>query len=207
MKRPGMLPAQRLPRDNRSLAAIGLLLARGADNTAHATDRSLLAHLVGTAQLLLAWDTQIDVVRAGLCHSIYGTNAFLTSSLAPDERRLLQQTIGRRAESLVWLFSRLQRPATLISSLHNNALLVRQRCGLTRHVAPSALQQLFILECANLFDQGVPMQRARQLQRLAAHLPGTPHEMLQAMQDQRRRALLARCHRPAVKSPAQVMAR
>jgi hypothetical protein len=207
MKHPGMLPAQGLPRDARSLAAIQLLLARNADKTAHANDRSLLTHLVGTAQLLLAWNTSIDVVRAGLCHSIYGTNAFLKASLAPDERRLLQRTIGRRAESLVWLFSRLQRPTTLTSSLHNNSLLVRQRNGLTRHIDRSILQQLFTLECANLFDQGASMQRARQLQRLAMRLSNKPRIMLRAVHSQRCRALLARCHKPASESRPQVMQR
>ncbi|MDB5815165.1 MAG: hypothetical protein JWN23_2282 [Rhodocyclales bacterium] len=194
MNRSGMLPAQRLPRDTRSRAAIALLLARSADRTAHANDRSLLQHLIGTARLLIAWNAPIDTVRAGLCHSIYGTNAFRRASIAADERPLLQRTIGRRAEALVWLFSRLQRPATIICSMNNGAALVRQSCGHTRHVDRSVLQQLFVLECANLLDQGISIPRAQQLHRTAARQTGIPAAMLHAMHDQRRRALLGRSY-------------
>jgi len=192
VKHPGMLPGQRLPRDTRSLAAIDLLLARGADKTAHAHERSLLTHLIGTARLLLIWNAPIDTVRAGLCHSIYGTNAFRKESIARDERALLQQTIGRRAEALVWSFSQLRRPATLLRALHKRATLVRERSGRTRHIDHASLQQLFILECANLLDQGVSMSRARQLRRQAARLAGSSDAMLYTMDDRHRQALLAR---------------
>ncbi len=192
MRRPGTLPGQRKPRDARSLAAIHLLLSRGADKTAHAHERSLLTHLVGTARLLLAWNAPINTVRAGLCHSIYGTNAFRTASIARNERALLQQTIGRQAESLVWQFSRLRRPATLIRALKGNSHLVRERSGRTRRIDASALEQLFILECANLLDQGIPMSRARQLRRHAARLPSPPKAMLATMRDQHFQALLTR---------------
>jgi hypothetical protein len=188
-----MLPGQRLPRDARCLAAIDLLLARSADKTAHAHERSLLTHLTGTARLLLLWNAPIDTVRAGLCHSIYGTNAFRTASLKRNERRLLQKTIGRRAEALVWSFATLRRPATLLRALRRDATLVRERAGRTRHIAPSALQQLFMLECANLLDQGLALPRARQLLRHAARWPETPPAMRDTLRAQQRQTRLARC--------------
>jgi hypothetical protein len=148
-----MLPGRRLPRDARSQAAIQLLLARGADKTAHAHERSLLTHLVGTAIMLIAWNAPIDTVRAGLCHSIYGTNAFRKASLARNERAILQRTIGRRAEALVWHFSQLRRPATILRALRTGSQLVRELSGRTRNIDRQSLRQLFILECANLLDQ------------------------------------------------------
>jgi hypothetical protein len=191
-----MLPGQHLPRDARCLAAIDLLLARGADKTAHAHERSLLTHLIGTARLLLLWNAPIDTVRAGLCHSIYGTNAFRTSSLARHERVLLQQAIGRRAEALVWSFATLRRPATLLRALRSDATLVRERSGRTRHIAPSVLQQLFVLECANLLDQGVSLPRARQLLRQTRRWPGAPQAMRDTLSAQQRQIRLARCIDP-----------
>jgi hypothetical protein len=187
-----MLPGRRLPRDARSLAAIRLLQARGADRTAHAHERSLLTHLVGTAQLLLAWNAPIDTVRAGLCHSIYGTNAFRISTLAHDERALLRQTIGRRAEMLVWSFSRLRRPNTLLRAVSRHHRLVRERSGRTRRIETSVLQQLFILECANLLDQGISIPRANRLRRCASRQTFISRAMLETMDDQYRQALLAR---------------
>ncbi|MDB5800824.1 MAG: hypothetical protein JWL63_1763 [Rhodocyclales bacterium] len=194
MRSAGKLPAQRRPRDAKCRAAIDLLIASGAAELAHASDRSLLTHLVGTARLLLAWNAPIDTVRAGLCHSIYGTNAFRKASIAHTQRPVLQRVIGRRAEALVWLFSRLQRPATLLRATHHGTTLVKQRSGRTRHLDSSALQQLFILECANLFDQGVSMARARQLHGHATRLPWSPSLMVRAMQRQRRDAHRARCN-------------
>ncbi|HSD38482.1 MAG TPA: hypothetical protein VLC92_13300 [Rhodocyclaceae bacterium] len=204
MKNPGMLPGQRLPRDRRCLAAIHLLLARNADKTAHAHERSLLTHLTGTTRLLLLWDAPIDTVRAGLCHSIYGTNAFRTASLARHERALLQQTIGRRAEALVWSFSTLRRPATLLRALRRDATLVRERSGRTHRIELTALQQLFMLECANLLDQGLSLPRTQQLLRQALRCPGTPKTMLDTLSAQLRQTRLARCWetlRPASPQP------
>lgn len=195
MKSPGMLPGQRLPRDRRCNAAIQLLLSLGADQTPHAHGRSLLTHLVGTARLLLDWNAPVDTVRAGLCHSIYGTNAFRKASLAPAQRVVLQRAIGRHAESLVWSFSTLRRPATLIRALHNNAVWVRQRRGRTLRIGKYALDQLFILECANLLDQGVSQSRAKQLYAQTTRLTDAPAAMLDTMRDHYRQTLLMRCVR------------
>ncbi|MEC5384385.1 hypothetical protein VVD49_01550 [Uliginosibacterium sp. H3] len=200
MRHPGMLPGQQLPRDARSLAAINLLLARGADKTAHANERSLLEHLIGTARLLLLWNAPIDTVRAGLCHSIYGTNAFRTATMRRNERALLQQTIGRRAEALVWSFSRLRRPATLQRALRHGSNLVRERSGRTRHIDSSSLQQLFILECANLLDQGVSMTHARRLLREATRLQNPSPVMLEDFRRQQRYAKRIRCTESAARS-------
>lgn len=197
MRRVG-LPPGRQAHDPRLLAAIQLLIAQGADKTAHAHERSLLTHLVGTARLLLAWNAPINTVRAGLCHSIYGTNVFRKVSLGTQERTRLQQTIGRRAEALVWLFSQLRRPATLLRALRNDTGLVRERSGRTRHIDAYTLQQLFILECANLLDQGISMSRTRKLLREAVRLPNVHPEMLRSLREQHRDDLRFRAARWAI---------
>lgn len=156
-------PAQNFPRDRRTHAAIALLLELGADKIAHANGRSFMQHLVGTAQLLLKWNVDIDIVRAGLCHSIYGTNAFRHTTLAHDQRPRLQRTIGRRAEALVWHFATLRRPQTLQKALRYKRKLVRTRSGHTHHLDRNSIEALFALECANLLDQGCTHHTISQL--------------------------------------------
>lgn len=170
MIRQGSLPAQRLPHDTKLLSACDLLLEYGADQMRHAHGRSLMAHLLGTATLLVDWNAPVDIVRAGLCHSIYGTNAFRRATLAEGDRHFLQLTIGKRAEALVWWFSRLKRPATILAALRNNSTLIRLRSGHSRRIDPAVLRQLFVLECANLLDQGISIERVRRLRRQAFSL-------------------------------------
>ncbi|GAB4062288.1 DUF6817 domain-containing protein [Uliginosibacterium sediminicola] len=186
------LPAQRLPRERRTRQAIVLLQSLHTDGTAHAHGRSLLEHLVGTAQLLLAWNAPLDHVLAGLCHSVYGTQAFRKISLAHAQRPRLQQLIGRRAEALVWLFSTLRRPACLLKASAGGHCLVRTRAGRSRHLDPDTLGALFVIECANLLDQGVSLALARRLLKLARRHAVTPPAMLQALQKEMRLALYAR---------------
>ncbi|GAA5169747.1 DUF6817 domain-containing protein [Viridibacterium curvum] len=160
-------PAQQMPRHPRLARAIALLQAVGADNHPHTHGRSLLGHLVGTAQLLIAWNAPIATVLAGLCHSIYGTNAFRPVSLPRHQRQRLRNAIGPRAEHIVWLFANLRRPATLERAMRSHRTLVRQRSGRTRHCRLDDLQQLFVLECANLADQAPRRQQLSELRALA----------------------------------------
>ncbi|MFT3735922.1 MAG: hypothetical protein QM776_12990 [Rhodocyclaceae bacterium] len=162
-------PAQQMPRHPRLARAIALLQEVGADQHPHTHGRSLLGHLVGTAQLLIAWNAPIATVLAGLCHSIYGTNAFRPVSLPRHQRQRLRNAIGPRAERLVWLFANLRRPTTLQRAVRHGHTLVRTRSGRTHHLDRRDIEQLFILECANLLDQGAPRQLVRQLRRDARH--------------------------------------
>jgi hypothetical protein len=191
-QRTRSLPSQRAPRDRRTRHAITLLQALHTDATTHAHGRSLLEHLVGTAQLLLAWNAPLDCVLAGLCHSIYGTQAFRKISLSHAQRPRLQQLIGRRAEALVWLFGSLRRPTSLFKAVAGEHTLVRTRTGRSCHLDPEQRDALFIIECANLLDQGVSLALARRLLKLAQPSPHTPPAMLSALQKEMRLALYAR---------------
>lgn len=164
-------PAQQMVRNPRLARALTLLQKVGADQHPHTLGRSLLGHLVGTAQLLIKWNAPIATVLAGLCHSIYGTNAFRTTCLPRHQRQRLRNAIGPQAERLVWLFANLRRPATLQRAIRHGHTLVRQRNGRTRHLDRRDLEQLFVLECANLLDQGVPRHLLRQLKSDARRCP------------------------------------
>jgi hypothetical protein len=84
------------------------LTDRGAHELAH-PGGTLYEHLVRVADLLAAWGADIDLRAAGLCHACYGTDGYAHTLLALSERRVLADLIGRRAESLVYLYASCDR--------------------------------------------------------------------------------------------------
>ena len=76
---------------------------RGAGRLSHGA-WSLRRQLLGTCAVLVAWTQPRDICLAGLCHSVYGTEAYAPRLLARDERVRVRGFIGSRAERLVHLF-------------------------------------------------------------------------------------------------------
>jgi hypothetical protein len=74
-----------------------------AGETAH-SERHLLEHLIGTEGLLRQWGAAEHICRAGLMHSIYGTESFDVVSVALDQREEVRALIGQRAERIAFLF-------------------------------------------------------------------------------------------------------
>jgi hypothetical protein len=74
----------------------------GIDAVAH-TNKTYLAHLVGVYRDLERWQASDDVCRAGLFHSIYGTELFQGFKLPFERRAELRQLIGERAELLAYV--------------------------------------------------------------------------------------------------------
>ena len=114
---------------------IDFLLHNGADENSH-SGRNLMDHLVGTAELLMEWGCDRDVVLAGLCHSIYGTDSYHTVTIDPLKREEVRALIGEKAEELSWKFGRRMNPR-LTSFIHNKEI------------------ELVVIECANLIEQKV----------------------------------------------------
>lgn len=85
----------------------------GAINTPHHAGRSLQTHLVATWEILTQWDQPDPVAIAGLCHSVYGTDAFETACLGLEDRKKVSQNIGDEAEQISFLFGAMQRQAFL----------------------------------------------------------------------------------------------
>jgi len=84
------------------------LIARGADRVKHRHD-SLLKHLVGTYELLRLLDRRTPVCLAGLAHSVYSTDVFLSRLIPLTERNGVRELIGPEAEQLTCLFSAVKR--------------------------------------------------------------------------------------------------
>ncbi len=78
------------------------LLGIGIDQVPH-TQKSYLAHLIAVFRDLESLGCPQDVCRAGMFHSIYGTEKFQGFTLPLDRRDELRALIGDRAEYLAYL--------------------------------------------------------------------------------------------------------
>jgi len=74
----------------------------GANTVGH-TDKTYTAHAFGVAHDLGKWGADEDLCKAGIFHSIYGTELFQGFTLPLEKRRELQGLIGERAEYLSYL--------------------------------------------------------------------------------------------------------
>lgn len=83
------------------------------------SERGLLDHLIGTRQLLVAWEGRLALCDAGLFHSVYSTEHYELKAIPLCMRDEVRQLIGDEAESLVWLFCMMRRK-TLNQNLHRD---------------------------------------------------------------------------------------
>ncbi len=78
------------------------LIETGADAVSH-TKKGYLAHAIGVYNDLKKWGFDEDFSRAGLFHSIYGTQQFQGFTLPLEQRDEIRKLMGERAESLCYL--------------------------------------------------------------------------------------------------------
>lgn len=78
------------------------LIRQGVEQVAH-TGKSYLAHLIGVYKLMEAEGCSEELCRAGMFHSIYGTERFQGFKLPLEMRPELRGLIGERAERLAYL--------------------------------------------------------------------------------------------------------
>lgn len=74
----------------------------GIEVTPH-TGKTYLGHLVAVQRYMEAEGCSIDVCRAGMFHSLYGTEAFEKFKLPLERRGEVRDVIGERAERLAYL--------------------------------------------------------------------------------------------------------
>jgi hypothetical protein len=78
------------------------LVNLGVDEVAH-SGKSFLAHLVGVYKYMEARGCDQELCRAGMFHSIYGTELFQGFKLPLDRRLDVRGLIGERAERLGYI--------------------------------------------------------------------------------------------------------
>lgn len=74
----------------------------GATEVVH-SDKGYLAHAIGVYNDLKKWGWDEELARAGIFHSIYGTQLFQGFTLPLEKRSEIAELIGERAEQLCWL--------------------------------------------------------------------------------------------------------
>src|SRR5437763_13333476 len=105
------------------------LVGLGIEPVAH-TGKSYLAHLIGVYRLMAAQGCPEELCRAGMFHSIYGTELFQGFKLALEQRPEVRALIGERAERLAYLNCAMDR-ASLDGALERDAEPYRVRDRLT----------------------------------------------------------------------------
>lgn len=78
------------------------LVAMGVEQVPH-TQKSYLGHLIAVFRLLEAQGYPQDVCRAGMFHSLYGTEKFQAFTWPLERRDEVRALIGDRAERLAYL--------------------------------------------------------------------------------------------------------
>jgi hypothetical protein len=81
---------------------IDFLRSLGTEDVPHSGEKGFLAHLIGVFRDLEAWGADRDLCRAGLFHSIYGTELFRRWSLPLERRGEVRELIGERAERIAY---------------------------------------------------------------------------------------------------------
>src|SRR5437868_2498236 len=88
--------------DNDYKRLTDFLTGLGIATVAH-TEKTYLAHLVSLYRLMQSRGFTEEVCRAGMFHSIYGTEKFQGFKLSVDRRPDVRALVGERAERLAYL--------------------------------------------------------------------------------------------------------
>ncbi len=78
------------------------LLSLGTEQVSH-TNKTYLAHVIGVYRYMEVRGCTEELCRAGMFHSIYGTELFQRFALPLDRRSEVRVLIGDRAELLAYL--------------------------------------------------------------------------------------------------------
>ena len=99
-------PLDRLTEHDATAARlIDFLRSEGAGDLGHAGGRTLLAHLVGSYEIVRRWGQSSVIAHAALIHSVYGTDVYARPLLPLSRRRELITLVGEAAERLAYLFA------------------------------------------------------------------------------------------------------
>jgi len=126
------------------------LVDLGIEQIAH-TQKNYLAHLISVYKLMEGAGCDEDLCRAGLFHSIYGTEKFQGFTLPLSRRAELTEMIGARAERLAYWNCLMDRPSLdelLLQS--QEPYLLRNR--VTGEMMSLTRRELDDLCCVHLFD-------------------------------------------------------
>jgi hypothetical protein len=126
------------------------LVNLGIEQIAH-TQKNYLAHLMSVYKLMQACGCDEDLCRAGLFHSIYGTEKFQGFKLRLERRTELAEMIGSRAERLAYWNCQMDRESLdELLAQADEPFLLRNRDS--RETMPLTRCEFDELCCVHLFD-------------------------------------------------------
>ena len=86
------------------------LMELGVEKIGH-TQKTYLGHLIAVYRLMERHGCTPELCRAGMFHSIYGTQQFQGFTLPLERRGEIRELIGERAEHLAYLNCAMDRPS------------------------------------------------------------------------------------------------
>jgi hypothetical protein len=139
---------------------IDFLRGLGTEDVPHSGEKGFLAHLVGVFRDLETWECEQDVCRAGLFHSIYGTELFQRFSLPLDRRDEVRSLIGERAERLAFANCMMDRSTFDALVDTDGPYQLRNRVsGETIELSPAAYDDLVRVHLCDWLEQVPRSQR------------------------------------------------
>ena len=121
----------------------------GADKVDH-LNGDLAAHLKGTFDVLARWGNREHVCLAGLYHAVYGTDGLEIGVVGLEQRALIAESIGKKAEELVYIYAATDRLFFNQQIAESDRPLHRDRfTGLESTLSPSLLKGFCELTLAN----------------------------------------------------------
>jgi hypothetical protein len=136
------------------------LVGMGVEQVPH-THKSYLAHLIAVYRILQEHGCPEDVCRAGMFHSIYGTERFQGFTLPLQRRGEVRALIGERAERLAYLNCAMQR-SSFDRALEQSAPPYRILDRITGEEVELSAEDFEDLGQVHLFDWLEQVPRSRQ---------------------------------------------
>jgi hypothetical protein len=115
----------------------------------------LLSHLEGTYNLLEAWRCREECCRAGLFHSVYGTESYPVETIALTRREQVKELIGDEAEMLAYCFGVMKKDS-FYANLEVDPDHYSIECRITYEIvriSPKQFSDLAHITLANWFEQ------------------------------------------------------
>ena len=157
------------------------LVGMGVEQVPH-THKSYLAHLIAVFRSLEAQGCPEDVCRAGMFHSIYGTEKFQGFTLPLERRDEVRALIGDRAERLAYLNCAMDR-ASFDRALDRRTSPIGSSTGSPARRSSSRRHDFDDLCRVHLFDWLEQVPRSREwdyrraaYRRMAERLGGSAEE-------------------------------
>jgi hypothetical protein len=133
---------------------IDFLRSLGTEDVPHSGEKGFLAHLLAVSRDLEAWGCNRDLCRAGLFHSIYGTELFRRWSLPLERRPDVAALIGERAEWLAYVNCMMDRSSFEALLESDGPYCIRNReTGEAIELSPEDYEDLVRLRLCDWLEQ------------------------------------------------------